>query len=470
MSNDYTKEIGYETLLADFKRYQKQTPRGVGMIRKGQNLYLQFKTPNTKRKPYACSCSFTLDGMVEALRKSKQVKEQLEGLTSEVEFWEWYDKEIKNESQLVDDRLTFGEAIKRVEDDFWSRLSRTKRKRDKSNPSDQASLIRTYTCFFKHLPETKEVNLTDIMKVIDMQQKGTKNYRYVVGAMKKLVELAKKRDLYSELKDIDITQTVFMDLQSIDLEDFLAWTQEALGITDELPPNAQIEVRRDWIWTFSIQIIYALRINEVFAIKNLFEPYRTKDGVLIPALNDPNNTSNLIYIGDKTNLGTTVKTGSRIARPNIPPKYPNLMEMLDIKIPRLPNNKPKSNNPKSYRGFHCRTARKKLVQWNAPFTQTHADRHLGNINGMQAGIPLEIRSMSLGHTAAQNDNGYKKRIGTKTKIDLLLNSNQNAIDFVTALAEAKKLVKDNESDKQVIAKLLSIIYQKRQDEIIELLS
>ena len=118
MSNDYTKEIGYETLLADIKRYQKQTPRGVGMTRKGQNIYLQFKTPNTKTKPYACNCSFTLDGMVEALRKSKQVKEQLEGLTSEVEFWDWYDKEIKSESQLVDDRITFGEAIKKVEDDF----------------------------------------------------------------------------------------------------------------------------------------------------------------------------------------------------------------------------------------------------------------------------------------------------------------------------------------------------------------
>ena len=41
--------------------------------------------------------------------------------------------------------------------------------------------------------------------------------------------------------------------------------------------------------------------------------------------------------------------------------------------------------------------------------------------------------------------------------------------MMNTLAEAKKLVKDNESDKLVIAKLLSIIYQKRQDELIELL-
>ena len=440
------------------------------MTRKGQNIYLQFKTPNTKRKPYACNCSFTLDGMVEALRKSKQVKEQLEGLTSEVEFWEWYDKEIKNESQLVDDQRTFLQAIIEVQRDFWSRPSRTKRKRDKSNPSDQSSWYRTYGCFYKHLPEYKKVNLGDIMKVINRQKKGTRNYRYAVSAMKKLAETNRRKDIHEELNILNITQTVFMDLQSANLEEFVDWRNRTLGINCQLSSRARLAVRKAWMWVFSTQVVYALRISEVFAIKNLFEPYRTKDGVLIPALNDPNNTSNLIYIGDKTNLGTTVKTGSRIARPNIPPKYPNLIEILDIKNPLVPTNKPKSKKPKKIADFYCAAARSKLVMWNAPFTQTHADRHLGNINGMQAGIPLEIRAQSMGHTPAMNDSVYKKRQGTQTTIDLLLNSNQNAIDFVTALAEAKKLVKDNESDKQVTAKLLSIIYQKRQDEIIELLS
>ena len=469
MSKDYTNEIGYESLLADFKRYQKQTPRGVGMTKKGQNIYLQFKTPNTARKPYACDCTFTLDGMVEALRKSKQIKEKLDSLTSEVEFWQWYDKEIKKESQLVDDRLTFGEAIERVSNSFWSRLSRTKRVRDKNNPSDQASWYRTYECFYKHLPSSEPLSISAIKQVIAMQQSGTKNHGYVIFAMKKLAEVNKRHDLYDELKDIEVIQTEFMDLQTIDLVDFLRWRDEALGITEELPPNGDLSVRKAWLWVFSVQIVYALRINEVFAIKNLFEPYVTKDGEPIPALNDPSNTHNLIYIGEKTDIGTTVKTGSRLARPQIPPSHPNLMEELDIKHPLPPANKPKSNNPKSLRGFHCRVARRKLVQWNAPFTQTHADRHLGNINGIQAGIPQEVRAMSLGHTPAMNDSGYKKRIGTKTKIDLLLNSNSNAIDFVTALAEAKRLVAEDESKREFTAQLLSIIYQKDSKTIDELL-
>ena len=470
MGTDYNHEIGYETLRADFKRYQKETPRGVSLQNKrNKTIVLKFKIDG-KEKSKGCNCSFTLDGMVEALRKAKLVATKLESLTSEVEFWEWYDKEIKNESQLVDDRITFGEAIKKVENDFWSRLSRTKRKRDKSNPSDLNSWDKTYGTFYRHLPLDSNFNLVDIQGAISQYVKGARTYKYVVSAMKKLAEINKQGKIYDQLCELDVTQTIFTDLQSTTLEDFTKWRLEALGVTTSLHKNADINTRKAWMWVFSTQVVYALRISEVFAIKNLFSPYQTKDGVAIPALNNPLNTDNLIYIGEYTNLGTTVKTGSRIARPQIPPKYPNLIEDLEIKRPLLPTNRPRGDNPRSIRNFHCATARRKLVQWNAPFTQTHADRHLGNINGMQAGIPLEIRAQSMGHTPTMNDSVYKKRQGTQTTIDLLLNSNQNAIDFVTALAEAKKLVKDNESDKQVIAKLLSIIYQKRQDEIIELLS
>ena len=468
MSKDYTKEIGYESLLSDFKRYQKQTPRGVGMTRKGQNIYLQFKTPNTARKPYACNCTFTLDGMVEALKKSKLVKEKLESLTSEVNFWQWYDKEIKNESQLVDDERVFLQAIIEVKRDFWDRPSRTKRRRDKASPSDQSSWYRTYGCFYKHLPEYKKVNFADIKRVIDMQQKGTRNYKYVVSAMKKLVRIIGRNDVLEQLENINVVQTENAELQTVKLEDFLKWRDETLGITNSLHPNVDLSLRKKWLWAFSMQVVYGLRINEVFAITNLSEPYVTKDGETIPALNDSNNTDNLIYIGEKTILGTTVKTGSRIARPNIPPKCFDLIEKLEIKASLQPNNKPGEGNNETIRKFYSTKARKLLTKWNAPFTQTHALRHLANINGMQAGIPQEVRAQSLGHTVQMNENVYKKRQSTQTTIDLLLNSNTNAIDFVTALAEAKKLVQSEPDKKEYTVRLLSIIYQKDIKAIAEL--
>ena len=469
MSTDYTKEIGYESLLSDFKRYQKQTPRGVGMTRKRQNIYLQFKTPNTARKPYACGCTFTLDGMVEALSKSHKVADALKSLSSETKFWQWYEKEIKQVSQLTDDVLTFGEAIKKVEDDFWSKPSRTKRERSKNNPSDQSSWTETYGRFLEALPKANKVNPSDITTSLQKWEKGRRSYKYAVSAYKKLCRVIKRQDLLDLLDDIDITQTKVTNLQSITLDDFLNWRSKLTGETASLHKNSHLEIRRPWIWVFSMQVVYGLRISEVFAVKNLFENYITKDGTSIPALNDPDNTNNLIYVGDKTELGTTVKTGSRIARPNVPPKYPNLIKILDIKNPLLPDNKPKSKNYETIRKFYVTKSRRLLAKWNAPFTQTHALRHLANINGIQAGIPQEVRAQSLGHTVQMNESVYKKRQGTQTTIDLLLNSNSNAIDFVTALAEAKKLVKSFPENQRYTAKILSIIYQKSEDEIYELL-
>ena len=135
----------------------------------------------------------------------------------------------------------------------------------------------------------------------------------------------------------------------------------------------------------------------------------------------------------------------------------------------LPKNKPTSKNPLRTNKFFTRMARQRLIAWNAPFTQTHALRHLANINGIQAGIPQEVRAQSMGHTVQMNESVYKKRQSTQTTIDLLTNSNSNAIDFVTALAEAKKLVAKDESKREFTAQLLSVIYQKNQNDIIELL-
>lgn len=281
-----------------------------------------------------------LDGMVEALKKTKLVKERLENLRSEVEFWEWYDKEIKNESQLVDDRLTFKEAIKKVEDDFWRRPDRRKCKRDKSNPSDQSSLYDTYTLYYKRLPENEILNLKTILAVIETRQKGKTSFAYCVSAMKKLVEINRRRDILQELQTIDVTVTEFTDLQTIDLQGFLKWRNETLGITTTLHKNVHLDTRKAWLWVFPVQIVYALRISEVFAIKNLLEPYVTKDKETIPALNDPNNTNNILVIGSETIIGTTTKTGYRLARPQIPPSHPNLIEELQIKTPLVPTNRP----------------------------------------------------------------------------------------------------------------------------------
>ena len=469
MSKDYNFEVGYETLRKDWEVYKKQTPRGVTLVKGSNNIYLQFKTPNTPRSKHKCNCTFSIDGMNDAVRKANKVKEKLDSLKSETEFWDWYKKEVEQESQLIDDRLTFEEAIKKVENDFWERLSRTKRKRDKSNHSDQTSWNDTYYRFYKKLPLGKPFELNSIETALSSWEKGSKTYEGAVSAMKHLSRTIRRTDIYDCLCEINAVQTKFKELQNADLESFLVWRDEILGVTKELSKLSNTDAREAWMWVFSMQVTYGLRISEVFAIKNLFEAYITKDGVSIPALNDASNIKNLIYIGDKTAIDTTVKTGNRIARPMIPPKYPDLIDKLNLKSPVIPTNKPKSNNSKSISNFYNKTAYKCLTRWNGTTTETHAFRHLANINGMQAGISKEVRSQSLGHTEAMNDGTYKKRQSTQTTIDLLLDSNVQAIDFVTALASVKRLCTSSPEDKEISAKILSIIYQKDKDEIITLL-
>lgn len=350
MSKNYNHEIGYETLQSEWKIQLKRTPRGVSLAKKKSGIYLQFKTPSQPRKQYSCSCSFSIDGMHEAVRKSHLVKAKLTSMTSETEFWEWYKKEIEEETQLVDDTITFAEAIKKVEDDFWSRPDRRKQPRDKNNPSHVQSWNTTYGNFYKHLPLDKKLNYSDIKQFLDSRNKGSGKFSDTVSAMKKLCRMNKQKNILEALEEITITQTKFLDLQNVSLEQFLNWRNNTLGITKKLHSNAHLEVRQSWLWVFSIQVVYGLRIHEVFAIANAFKPYKTKDSVTIPALNDVDNTKNLIYIENKTAIGTTVKTG-RIARPNIPPKYPNLIELLDIKKPIFPSNKPSSTNAGTLQKF-----------------------------------------------------------------------------------------------------------------------
>jgi hypothetical protein len=469
VSKDYNFEIGYETLQKEWELQKKRAPRGVTLVKGGNNIYLQFKTPNTSRSKYKCACTFSIGGMHEAIRKSHLVKSKLTSLASEVEFWNWYKKEIEEEQQLADDRLTFGEATAKVENDFWSRPDRRRRERNKHNPSDISSWNDTYGRFYKHLPSDKIITIQDVKKTIDKWKRGTKTYKGVVSAMKKLAIMSHRKDIYNELDNLDITQTEYKDLHNATLKDFLDWRDKTLGVTTELHPNVHLSTRKAWLWVFSMQVVYGLRIHEVFAIANAFESYVTKDGVVIPALNDLDNSENVLVLGAETLMGTTTKTGYRLSRPQVPPKYPNLIKELEIKKPLFPVNKPRSSSADTIRKFYCNKATEQLRRWNAPTTETHAFRHLANINGMQAGIPQEVRAQSMGHTVQMNDGTYKKRQSTQTTLDLYNNSNQNAIDFVTALAEAKKLVKSHPENKDFAAKLLSVIYQKNTSEIIELL-
>ncbi|MBH8563747.1 hypothetical protein I8748_16375 [Nostoc sp. CENA67] len=465
-SNVANHLIGYERLLDFFKEAQNQTPKGIGLKKdskaSGTYILLQFKLGD-KRVAKACNCAFTMDGIANALRKGKQVSEALGKFSTETEFLSWYDEHILEKNVVKNDLITFGEAIKLVEDNYWNSYTKKRQPRDRNNPSHQSCWYEVYYCFYKELPLNNSVNITDMMGVINSKVKGSKRFKDCVSAMKKLCEVTDNNKLRDELGKLDITQTKFKEnLQSISLEDFFELREEILDIPEN-DARSNIDTRKSWLFVFSMQVVYGLRVSEVFAIQNIDKPFRTKDGVIIPALKNPNNKDMVAVVGSETILGTTTKTGYRLAVPLIPPTYPDLIEKLEIKSGKLPVFYLNSQNPNSIRAYISQRAYKVLTRWtkNSKFTQTHALRHLANLNGMMAGIPLEKRAMSLGHSPTMNDTVYKKRQTTKTTLDLLTQSTNQAIPLQSAVAIAHKLKCTD--DKSI--KLLAAIYNVSEVEI-----
>lgn len=462
--------IGFERLLALFKDVQKQTPTGVGLKREtkpyGTYILLQFKV-GSKRVAKACGCTFTQLGMIEALQKANKVAEALNTFTSETEFWNWYDQTILTKNTIQNDLITFNQAIEVVEQHFWSSF-RGNKLRDRSNPSHQTCWNDVYGRFYKSLPPDKVFNFTDILQVINSKEKGTKTFKMCVRAMKKLAQLNNQETVYKELEKINSTQVKFKeDLQSISLDDFLQMREQILDVPLR-DKRYNIESRKSWLFVFSMQVIYGLRISEVFAVKNIDQPFTTKDGVIIPALNDPTNEDMVIVVGDETLLGTTTKTGFRLSVPLVPPTHNNLTDILEIKSGKLPKLTLTTDNPVSIRHKITKTARNNLCNWlkDDKFTQTHALRHLANINGIMSGVSLEKRAMSLGHSPAMNDSTYKRRRTTKTTLDLLTNSTNQTIPLHTAITVAKQL---GAIDTKSI-KLLASIYFTTEREISSLLN
>jgi hypothetical protein len=249
VSKNYNHEIGYEGLLKDFERYQEQSPRGVGLVRKGKAIALQFKVGNGNRKQHGCNCSFTLDGMVSALSKAHKVASALKTFTSETEFWEWYEKEIRDIGKIENDLLTFREAIAIIQDDFWNRSDRRKQKRDRNNPSDISSYNDTYNRFYKHLPLDKAINQKDILEALSHWNKGTKSYKSAISVFKKIARVSNKDNIVETLDKLDTTQTEFKKLQSATLEGFLEW--------------------RDCYQVINLKVLVLIRLENFIAISQL---------------------------------------------------------------------------------------------------------------------------------------------------------------------------------------------------------
>ena len=72
------------------------------------------------------------------------------------------------------------------------------------------------------------------------------------------------------------------------------------------------------------------------------------------------------------------------------------MEKLNIRHGSILTIDTSGYNQDRISGILSHYARNRLVDWNCPITQTHAFRHLANLNGMTAGISQEVRALDFG--------------------------------------------------------------------------
>jgi len=348
------------------------------------------------------------------------------------ELLDWYRQEVRPSKSITP---TFGQAISKLEDIYWSSATKKRQQRDRTSASHQATYHAAYGRFYALLPADKLFNSKDLLAVLATKPKGCKVYGDCLYALKRLALIAEHKQSIDELEKINHVQTEFRHLQNAELDTFLQWMRNCIAQAND----RYYHRRKQWLWVFSMQLVYGLRVHEVFAIANITEPFRTSDGITIPALQAPNNTRMIAVVSDTTEMGTTTKTGYRLAAPMLPPSHPNLIEELDIRGGILPEVKSSSSKASSVAGRYNHSARAVLLAWGAPITQTHALRHLANQNGKQAGITAEDRAANMGHSVAMNTQTYLKREATNTRLAAIDAQNSRILPLEGAIAALRRI-------------------------------
>ncbi|MGB3533332.1 MAG: recombinase [Microcoleaceae cyanobacterium] len=447
-------------LMAFYQRKRKECPKGVSLKwQQGTQLKLQFTSPTTgKRTSKTCGTSFTEEGIIEAVAKAHKVREALDSFSKVSEFWQWYGDEILGINTLKNDLKTYREIFKEIEDKYFNgRHRNTKRKRSRAIASDISSFNSHYGVRFKRFSDWDKVPDWDEMRqVLYHNPQGTKSFKDSYRVIKAIARKAHNvKDLLSQLDEIDPSQTEYAEKQSISLSQYTSWRNQAYERAYSMANRQQGDARLNWLWVTDMAGLYGLRPSEIAAAQNLTQPYQ-KDGVTVPAINDPNNKELLLVIGEFTYFGASVKTGERVINP-----ISNNSQMIDelgIRNIRLPIYKPRKGvKPGTIVTGFNQQHRARLISMKCPITQVYALRHLYNQLGEMYGIPQEIRARAMGHSVQTNDSVYKRRSNFKTSIDILTKHSKQPLSYEAAIEELIRLKFDTDSPE--VKAILRVIYR-----------
>jgi hypothetical protein len=155
------KLIGYEQTVALLKIVQDFSPKGIGILKRGNSVCLQFIYPTkTSRSKPPINEMFNEVGLYNALDKAYGVFEALKQFDKLSDFENWFTTEIQEQKEIIDDIVTVGKAIELVKTNYFNSTDKCGRLRSEFPTSSQANYQSTYNTFFKHLESLSDKPLT----------------------------------------------------------------------------------------------------------------------------------------------------------------------------------------------------------------------------------------------------------------------------------------------------------------------
>jgi len=451
ISDETTAYKGYADTLAFYKRKAKDCPKGVRLkLQKGKFLMLQF-TLNGKTMVKASGESFTDNGIVNAVNKTWVISDNLTRFNDVAEFWAWYDETILGKKELTNDAKTYRQIFAELENRYFSgKHKNTKRKRSRESQNDLHSFKAFYGNAFSLFTDWNDYpSVSGFKDVVAKLTLGSKSAKDTCCVLKKIAELSHDAKRITEyLSSIDFSQNIYAEKQSIDYSTLLRWFKSIKAKALTNPNKTQGDKTLAWLWVSAMGVIYGLRPSEVMAAQNIDKAY-TVDGVTFPAITDSSNKAKLLYLGDFTLNGCSIKTGKRVCLPLC-----NESTVKELEIEQF-HGLPHIKSSKST-AIQCVYSHF-LRNHSCPVTQAYAFRHLSNQMGEMNGIPQEIRARSLGHSVAVNESVYKKRSNLKTSVDILTNHPKQQLPLDLALSMLQDMGVD--TDNKSVKLILKVIYQ-----------
>ncbi|MEM4177866.1 MAG: hypothetical protein QXS29_09920 [Nitrososphaeria archaeon] len=420
----------FDPILQEYERLRKDIRTNFGfLLIKIRGKLLYFKIPvvvngEKQWKQFPTGEELTLQGLAITWMKAQKVAEFLKGNPTVTQLQDFFDNVINKEDfNVVDDGITVQEAIKVVYQDFFNRRDRRKLTRRKSSKSDNKCWYTMYGYYYSKLNPKAKVTFSLLKEALDIygidDETGQTNrylrrYQEMLYAFIRLCKLNKLKGIAEQLEELKVPKDQWK-VQKIPRQKVMT-AQEFYylrkRVLEDATPQTR-DAREFWMWVFSVQFCYALRISEVLHIKNWVEYYNPSqhpeeendENFNYPPLIDPKkNPDHMIYIGnfreEDGQLEKWAKTGKRYVIPAADIDYPNMfydfeiLEGIKKHVPRLLSYK---------RNSFVTRARKVLSAWTKRYlgreiSHTHTIRRMGVNNFAQQFESPELRAMFTGQS------------------------------------------------------------------------